>query len=119
VAFSRGSFKGTYQTIAFDKEDQSILFLGAKNTLYYPQKGATINAFRAYFDLGGAHARQFVLNFGDGSEDTGIISVSKESRSQGVADAWYSLDGVKLDGKPTRKGLYIHGGRKVLVRDKR
>ena len=72
VNFTGGSFKGTYQTIAFDKEDQSILFLGAKNTLYYPQKGATINAFRAYFDLGGAHARQFVLNFGEDGEAQGI-----------------------------------------------
>ena len=46
------------------------------------------------------------------------------------AGAWYSLDGVKLDGKPTKrsaegrllptgrkKGLYIHGGRKVAFRN--
>ena len=32
------------------------------------------------------------------------------------ADAWYTLDGRKLDSKPTRKGLYIHGGRKVVIK---
>ncbi len=114
VAFSGGSFKGTYQTIAFDKEDQSILFLGAKNTLYYPQKGATINAFRAYFDLGGAHARQFVLNFG---EETGISEAAPlNDKGQMTNDKWYTLDGVKLDGKPTKKGLYIRNGRKVVIK---
>ena len=122
VNFSGGSFKGTYQSIGFDKEDQSILFLGAKNTLYYPQKGATIGAFRAYFDLGTAHARQFVLNFGEDGEDTGIVSISKESGNQGNNPEflnsldYYTLDGVKLDGKPTKKGLYIHGGKKVVIK---
>ena len=119
VTFTGGSFKGTYQTIAFDKEDQSILFLGAKNTLYYPQKGATINAFRAYFDLtGGGKARQFVLNFGEDGEAQGIKEIDDlpiyDLRFE--AGAWYTLDGVKLDGKPTKKGLYIHGGRKVVVK---
>ncbi len=32
--------------------------------------------------------------------------------------SWYSLDGRKFSGKPTKSGLYIRGGRKVLVRDK-
>ena len=32
------------------------------------------------------------------------------------ADAWFDLNGRKLDGKPTVKGLYLHGGRKVVVK---
>ena len=31
-------------------------------------------------------------------------------------DAWYSLDGRRLNGKPTKKGIYINGGRKVVVK---
>jgi len=34
-------------------------------------------------------------------------------------DLWYSLDGRKLGGVPTAKGIYINNGKKVLVRDKR
>jgi hypothetical protein len=30
--------------------------------------------------------------------------------------AWYTLDGVKVNGKPTCKGLYIHGGKKVVIK---
>jgi hypothetical protein len=33
-----------------------------------------------------------------------------------INNNWYSLDGVKLDGKPTKKGLYIFGGRKVVIK---
>ena len=29
---------------------------------------------------------------------------------------WYSLDGRKLSGKPSQKGIYIRGGKKVLIK---
>jgi hypothetical protein len=94
--------------------------MGAANTLYYPTTGAGIGAQRAYFKIGEDGAPQqarrltaFNIDFGD--EQTGIVSVSKESGSQGVAGAWFSIDGLRLEGKPTRKGLYIHGGRKVVI----
>ena len=32
------------------------------------------------------------------------------------SSGWYSIDGRKLDGKPTRKGLYIHNGKKEVVK---
>ena len=33
------------------------------------------------------------------------------------ADAgWYDLSGRKLYGKPTKKGLYIHNGRKFAIK---
>ena len=28
---------------------------------------------------------------------------------------WYSLDGRQFTGKPTQKGLYIHGGKKIII----
>ena len=44
---------------------------------------------------------------------TGITSM-EDVRGK-MSDSWYSLDGRKLQGKPTAKGMYIHNGRKVLV----
>ena len=114
--------------MAFDADEPSILFLGGANSIYYPQSGAKIGAQRAYFQLDGLTAgessspnavRAFNLNFG--SEDTGIVSLSKESGNQGNNPEflnsldYYTLDGVKLDGKPTKKGLYIHGSKKVVI----
>ena len=33
-----------------------------------------------------------------------------------INDNWYTIDGRKLDGLPTRKGLYIRNGRKVAIK---
>ena len=32
------------------------------------------------------------------------------------SNAWYTLDGRRLNGKPTPKGLYIYNGKKVVVK---
>ena len=48
-----------------------------------------------------------------GSEDTAIrsIEVSPETKSH-----WYTLDGKRLSGKPTQKGICVYNGRKVVVK---
>ena len=114
VAFTGGTFKGTYSPITWSEENKSILFVGAGNTLYYPEAGGHVNACRAYFDLGSASAREFVLNFGEEGEVNGVKEVNA---TLGVNDdSWYTLDGVKLSGKPTQAGLYIHNGKKVIIK---
>lgn len=32
------------------------------------------------------------------------------------ADVWYDLHGRRLNGKPTKKGVYIHSGRRVVIK---
>jgi hypothetical protein len=31
-------------------------------------------------------------------------------------DAWYSLDGRRIVGKPSTKGVYINNGNKVIIK---
>jgi hypothetical protein len=45
-------------------------------------------------------------------EATGIEDINRETTN---CSDWYSLDGRKLNGKPTVKGLYINNGRKVVI----
>ena len=131
VSFNGGyvTFQGTYNKLEYTTEDKSILFLGEANTLYWPQPSGedipTIGAFRAYFHVdlnGGANAvRSFVLNFGDSSESTGIREIDTDPAPSpsptGVGrSAWFSLDGRKLSGKPTKSGVYIHNGLKVVIK---
>ena len=33
-----------------------------------------------------------------------------------MSDVWYTINGVKLDGKPTAKGLYIVNGKKIVIK---
>ena len=30
--------------------------------------------------------------------------------------AWYTINGVKLEGKPSVKGVYVNNGRKVIIK---
>ncbi|UKK55291.1 beta strand repeat-containing protein [Prevotella communis] len=32
------------------------------------------------------------------------------------SEAWYTLDGVRLSGKPSKKGLYINNGKKIVIK---
>ena len=45
-------------------------------------------------------------------ETSGIDSLSPNPSPKGKG-SWYSVDGKKLNGEPTKKGLYIHKGKKV------
>lgn len=120
VEISEGkvSFTGTYVYQSFDAEDKDILFMGGENTLYYPQDGASIGAFRAYFQINSLiegeeeDVKAFVLNFGDGT--TAVTSlISREKEVEGGA---YTLDGRKLNDMPAQKGIYIINGKKVAVK---
>ena len=113
-------FVGCYSPVDIAGEDRSMLYLGAGNLLFYPNAPMTINSSRGYFLLKGitagdptssASVLNFNMNFGDETTTTGIISTTNYTNS----DTWYTLDGRKLNGKPTRKGLYIMNGRKVVI----
>ena len=117
------SFKGIYSPKAITDEDKTMLYLGANNKLYYPNAAMTINACRGYFRLNDitagdvANARMF-----SGDEDvTGIDTMydvrskMEDGRSK-MEDVWHTIDGRKLQGKPTQKGVYINKGRKVVIK---
>ena len=56
-----------------------------------------------------------------------LISASGETTAIGTLDtktgevtfdseAWYTLDGVRLSGKPSTKGIYINNGKKIVIK---
>ena len=103
------------KTTITGSEAQSVLFLGAGNTLYNPSAlPADMKGFRAYFQLKGegAHARAYCMDFGDG-EATGIIMPGVGGRP--ADDAVYTIDGRRI-GKPAQKGVYIQNGKKYVVK---
>ncbi len=113
------TFKGSYDYQAFDAIDQSVLFLGTENTLYYPMEGATIGAQRAYFKLEGITAADLpVYNvrilFVEDNSATEILTVEGEDLAV-EREGWYTLTGVKLEDKPSERGVYIYNGRKVMI----
>lgn len=113
-------FIGQFSPLNIVAEDKSLLYLGAENLLYYPNAAMQIGTCRAYFRLrglseGAAGIRQLVLNFGDSEITTGIISTTLSDTTD-AACAWYDLQGRKLSGKPTQRGIYVNKGRKIFIR---
>ena len=107
------SFRGSYSPVTLAANDRSKLYLSAENKLYWPSVDKTIGACRAYFEMsGGQEARTIVLNFGD--ETSSMHNARCTMHNE--AGAWYDLQGRRLVGKPTKAGLYIHGGNKVVVK---
>ena len=141
VNFDGGQFVGSYSPVALPLNDRSNLFLGAKNTLYWPSgtnyedfpdlDGANSSNFylgscRAYFHIGSpSGVRAFVLNI-DESEQTGIMTIFADDRkpsSSNAATGIYTLDGRRVatdfdKRSPNRlpKGVYIVNGRKVAIK---
>ena len=116
------NFVGSFSPVTLTAGDKTVLYLGAENTLYWPSDNVTIGACRAYFklnDLSVAEqvlaAKRFVLNFGE-EETTGIISTTDYTDFTDSDDAWYDLSGRRLSGKPSRVGVYINNGRKVVIK---
>ena len=119
------SFNGLYNPLHLESADDTKLFLGDGNQLYYPDGEMTIGAFRAYFQLGaGITAGQpvgtsegikaFILDFGD--DETCITEISDCSEHSKYTDSYFTLDGFRLNGKPEMKGIYLHNGKKCVIK---
>ena len=53
-----------------------------------------------------------VFQWFDENPTTTAIHIAQIS----TPNAWYTLDGRRLSGKPTHSGLYIYGGKKVVIK---
>ena len=79
-----------------------------QNVCTKPQvKIATDKGWKVY-DYNGGSVQEYA-----GSEPSAIGSIEVSAEEKGL---WYSLDGKRLSGKPTKKGIYVRNGRKVVVK---
>ena len=107
-----------------DKDNvKAVLFLAAGNKLVNPsvvndakQEASYMKGFRAYFQVKGlaASARAFSMNLGDGETASISEELSVNSKVFAPVTECYTLDGRKLQGQPTQKGVYIVNGKKVI-----
>ena len=86
---------------------------------FHKYTGETMAARKAFVMVNGtgdALARSLTMVF---DEATGIESLTPCSPglSQGEgSEYFYTLDGRRLNGKPTKAGLYINNGRKIVIK---
>lgn len=63
---------------------------------------------------GGASSR-ILLAFDESDDDSGTTGIENVRDSVMDSDAWYTLQGVKVNA-PAKGGIYIHKGKKVVVK---
>lgn len=115
IISNAATFKGNYAPVPLSANDTKKLFL-ANNMLYYPTGSVTVKPFRAYFELTDpvpttTGAPNLVIDFG---ETTGVGELRIENRR--IENSFYDLQGRRLNGKPTQKGIYIHHGKLEVLK---
>lgn len=90
----------------------NIYALAEKNgqtAFYRVNPSVTIPAGKVYLELT-ASAGEMIYIEGDPS---GISEVNSKENIDNNNQAWFSIDGRRLNEKPTKQGIYIHNGKKV------
>ncbi len=108
-----------YTTTDKEAVEASKLYVLYNGQFVKVTAGTKILANHCYLDLGGTSAgtRGF-YNIGDGEGTTAIREVIYEGvNSEKLADgAWHDLQGRKFTTKPTKPGLYILNGKKIVIK---
>ena len=116
--------KGTTEEISVETvlaskpKTAKVLTLGrnSSNKLGFFIYNGTLGENKAYllYDYGTdapINVKGFYISGFDDS--TGIQTVENESTETGN---WYSLQGVRLNARPTQRGIYLNNGKKVFVK---
>ncbi len=104
------------ETLKIDVQDgtwsgKNVYYI-SKNQFWHATGKVNIKPFRAYLESTQAVSSAIGLMVDDG-ETTGMLNVNVNDNAN---SSWYTLDGRLLNGRPTAKGIYIHNGRKEVVR---
>ena len=94
---------------------------GSAGVGFYKYSGTKIGIGKAYLIYSGSAARTF-YSFSDDataieSIDNGPLEPNVQSSIFNVQSApWFTLDGRRLSGQPTTKGIYVRNGQKFIIK---
>ena len=133
-------FKGTYTPLSWASADPTEPTYGfstyvanetiAAGTFVRFVKGASLAPFRGRLIYSGTDTHLNAPRRAGANElpviiIVRIIGINGETTSIGAldtrtgevtTDGWYTLGGMKLKGQPNQQGIYIHNGRKEVIR---
>ena len=103
----QGTLTGT--TIAASTEGTTNYALNGK-AFVFVKNDLPVAANKAWLSISNSNARTINLVFDDATK---ITNTNLTNLTNGD---WYDLNGRKLNGMPTKKGVYILNGKKVVVK---
>lgn len=97
--FTTSSKVSTFNNYYYGSEDNTTWLRPSGSFLYTPEASG---------------ARTIIMQEEDGSF-TAIESIENIAKVN-TAEGWFTTNGVKLNAQPTQKGVYIHNGKKIVVK---
>ena len=100
--------------LLFAIDDAEVITYYTENGYKYTEKGIDEDGQKVYVITNGTYTINYAGGTGEVTKtgDAGISSVKTNNNNT----VWYSAAGSRLNGKPTRKGLYIQENRKVTIK---
>ena len=124
--YLHGVTSSTTEVPVTDGDNTNFILANGKYGIdwYTLSEAGAIGANKAYLSLptaslnfvNGAPGFTWVY---DGEETTGVNEVLTPegmSVARNNDNSWFTLSGTRLDKQPTQKGVYIHGGQKVVIK---
>lgn len=79
---------------------------------FYRFTGSMLAANKAFLIYNATQSKDFFISIGGDGVATHINSLQADSPS----DSWFTPQGVQINGSPTHPGVYIHQGKKRLIK---
>jgi hypothetical protein len=115
-------FIGSYNKWTINNSNTDVYYYNGEGA--WKHLGATsantwnIAPFNAYMLMpasAASSAREFTFTFEDLNGTTAIRSINEDATNTNV-EGMYNLNGMKLNTTPTKKGVYIVNGKKVVIK---
>lgn len=144
VSGGKWNLIGTYSNISWTSEGPNAADLGSvygfaakdygeevqAGDFVKAASGAGIPPFRAYlkYTAPSSPARpvtrgaadelpaRITVRLIDANGETTAIGTMDTKTGEISFDGWYTLDGIRLNGKPSAKGVYVNNGKKIVIK---
>lgn len=121
--YPKNMLKGVVEPTLIGEQDGEFTNFILNSGKFYPTSGGTLGANRAYLQILTSDYEEMKNNttsvnlsivFEDKDEDA--IQDLQISHQQSDHDAWFTIDGRRLSDRPTLRGIYVNGGKKVIIK---
>jgi len=113
ASYTSNLLKGVTEPTTIESTDGDYTNYILKDGAFHPTSGGIVKANKAYLQIPkAALAREGALTISF-DEETSLTPIPSP---KGEGSNYYDLQGRKVYGKPTAKGLYINNGKKYVIR---